>query len=667
MGDIYNADSLFPMHVAKDVLFDGSSVGGWTFCPSPFVFPDALLTGFFFGLTGKTILSCFLTSIFFVTMTALGFSYCGRVCGVANSSLRLSLCLLSAAVYLLTVAYGLRFVIYHYMLLPAFHSGAYMVIIWLVGLTVAIIKEKPGTKRYALIGLQALLAFLTATGDPLILPMFVAPATAAALACWYYGMFPRRQLYAPILSMWICSFAGIFVIRRLIFVVPTDSVGSASLQRSAIALFNFTLLFLERLLSGDILHVLGTIWLIACGAMVYAAFQAPKGTDVSEPTDVRGRTAFLFGYMLLSIMAIFAAPIAVGHSALIAPTAYDYVLHYFHPFLFGSIFGLPLVLAAWLDRREMPPQLQAWQIPAAGFSATLILALAMLQIGVGPYSPYAGRTEFVMKVDDLIAKYGLKRGMVEYWRCRQITTMSQSDAQVIPIHTVDLAYLSWMHNSQLMTRHSANSNNFIPFDFIITSGDPGMTYEEVVARFGQPAHYELLEVVRNPPDLSKPLKSRTEIELLVYNRSTDLQFQRLFNSPFHFPGYSHFIAGAELPSAIGNIDQADRVALSDGDSTGFVTFGPYVKLPAGDYAVNVQLAADGETDASVGGWDVLLHSEVTQVAEKLADGEISSGQKEIRHEFTVAPDQNDHLLEARIHLSGKGRIAVKSMELQRLR
>lgn len=669
-GEIFNSDSLFPIHVAKDVLFDGSSLRGWTFCPSPFIFPDAIATAFFYLLTGNTILSCFLTGVFFVTMTSFGFSYCGRVCGISDSRIRLCLAFLTAGIYLLSLAGGVRYISHHVLFLQAFHSGAYMCIIWLAGFMLAAFNEKPGTaRRRRLLLAFATLTFLTAMGDPLILPMLVGPATAAALGCWFVGLLQRRQLYVPIFLLWTCSVAGIFVIRRLIYVVSASVVGSPGLNRSLIAIKNLTTFFTEALLAGDITHVLAVVWFVGCCVMIFLGLRGPKLTkDDPQPIATGGRTAFIFGNFLLSMLAMFAAPVIVGHGRLVeAPLSYEYILHYCHPFLFGPIFGLPLVLAAIISRNPVAWRVPEWTFPMIGVPAAIGLIAFMAYTGVGHYSLHGGRTEFVMKLDDIIAKHHLKRGVTEYWKCRQLCTMSHTGAQIIPIMPVDMSYYPWMHNSRHIRYNDIQSANYVPYDFIVTSPIDGLTREDVIARFGDPVCIEPVDAFGIPHAARGEDGRSIDVEVLIYNRPEDARFHRFFDSPFNFPGYRRVIDAAKLPSDVGRLEEDQRIAESGRDGEGFVTFGPYVKLPAGEYSVAFQIAAENDAEAPVGKWDIIFADQVAQSSEIIADGDITAAQKEIRYEFQVTPEQEDDLMEARILYTGKGRIAVKSMELQRLR
>ncbi|PQO43666.1 hypothetical protein [Blastopirellula marina] len=667
---VFNSDSLFPLHVAKDILVDGSSLRGWTFCPSPFVFPDAAVAGFFYLLTGQAIISSFLTGVFFVTMTALGFSYCGRLTGLGDAKTRICLTLLAASGYLMYIAYDVEYVPHHVLFMAAYHSGAFMCMIWSVGLMLAAFQAKPGTaKRYRLLCGFGALVFLTAMGDPLILPMLVAPATVAAVACWFMRYLRHRQLYAPLFLLWSCSFGGIYAIRRLITISPATVVGSPGLKRSLIAAKNLIGFFLEELMRGDLVHWFGILWFVACCVMVYLAFKSPKlSAEESEPIAPGGRIAFVYGYFLMSMLAMFSAPVAVGHARLVdVPLSYEYVLHYCHPFLIGPVFGLPLVIAAAFRHFRLPQPVQDWAGPIATIPAAVFLGVMVTQINVNQLDIGLQRTQFVAQLDEILAKHHLRKGVTEYWKCRHIATMSQSGVKIIPIMPVDMRYLGWMNNSRHLRYNDIDSDNYIPYDFIVTSPIDGLTREDVIERFGPPAHIEEVRALGIPQAETDDAGMCIGVEVMVYNRPEDVRFQQFFESPFKFPGYSRTIPGAELPSEIGKIEQEDRVAESDGNSAGFVTFGPYVKLPAGEYSVAVELDADGEADASVGVWDVLLSNETTRASKTLADGKIAAGQKEVRYEFTVDQEHDDNLMEARIRLSGKGRIAVKSIELQRLR
>ncbi|EAQ80409.1 hypothetical protein DSM3645_11207 [Blastopirellula marina DSM 3645] len=546
----------------------------------------------------------------------------------------------------------MQFEVYFVLLIPAIHSGAYMLIIWMTGLLISIIYEPRGTpRRKKQLWILALLTLLTATGEPLILPMFVAAATAAGLACWLGGLIERRKLDGPIWMLWSVSIVGILGSFLLIDVSSPRAFARPGLGRSWIALKNFIGLFSERLAAGDLMHWLGVIWMVGClGTFLYYVIQR-KPNEGNAIHAAKGRVAFLAAYLLLSALGMLAAPIVGGHSSLVDSLNYGYLLHYWHPFIYGPIFTLPLLLAVAFRNIHVPNWIKNWSGVTVGAPSLIAMIVVMSQIGIGDYLPHTGRTQFVVEVDAIIAKHKLHRGVTNFWKSRAITTMTNSDVRTVPIMP-NFEFHDWMHNSRDITENRFNSGEYVPFDFAVASASFELPASLFIARFGEPACIE---------------KIGADIEVLIYNRPEDEQFHRLFRSPYESPGYRNLFAAADLPSLVGELEDEERVAEFGRDDAGVLTYGPCIKLPAGNYSIAFQFSAENETKAPVGSWDILLSEQNGKAVKSVASGTISPDKNEIRYELNVEPNQENSLLEARVHYSGSGRIAVKGIELLRLR
>jgi hypothetical protein len=159
--------------------------------------------------------------------------------------------------------------------------------------------------------------------------------------------------------------------------------------------------------------------------------------------------------------------------------------------------------------------------------------------------------------------------------------------------------------------------------------------------------------------------------------------ETLNNAPFWPPYEERFSSGAyeifvysknpvrimdwkaiSLSSLLGIMDEEARIA-NPSHGQGFLTFGPYVSLPKGEYTFEVMLDASstGKNDCVVGNIDVYIHK-LNRVLQK---HEIfSQGAQTIKHKFVVSSDLAYKEFEVRIYYSGVGTLKVYSLKITRL-
>lgn len=71
-------------------------------------------------------------------------------------------------------------------------------------------------------------------------------------------------------------------------------------------------------------------------------------------------------------------------------------------------------------------------------------------------------------------------------------------------------------------------------------------------------------------------------------------------------------AASTLPSQVGTIDNLSRVATSV-HGKGFLSYGPFFKVPEGDYEVGIQFSASSETSSDVGQIDVYIADKMMSI------------------------------------------------------
>lgn len=121
-----------------------------------------------------------------------------------------------------------------------------------------------------------------------------------------------------------------------------------------------------------------------------------------------------------------------------------------------------------------------------------------------------------------------------------------------------------------------------------------------------------------------------------------------------------------LYSGIGVIEGNDMVARVGQQQAGFLTFGPYIKLPPGEYRFVYKLSANATgAGEKVGAWDVFSPAGIADY--KRGDVLSHPGQFEISEIFTVTPEDNGKDIEIRVWYDGVGNLTAHSLLIKRIR
>lgn len=123
---------------------------------------------------------------------------------------------------------------------------------------------------------------------------------------------------------------------------------------------------------------------------------------------------------------------------------------------------------------------------------------------------------------------------------------------------------------------------------------------------------------------------------------------------------------SELPSNTGVVKGNTRIAIQGRDKPGFITFGPYAKLSAGQYMLDIAYASDKNRTTIVGNWDVAL-TEAKQI-KILNSGKILGTNRNVKHirsKFSISKKDFDGHIEIRNQYNGEGNLTIKSLTITR--
>jgi hypothetical protein len=147
---------------------------------------------------------------------------------------------------------------------------------------------------------------------------------------------------------------------------------------------------------------------------------------------------------------------------------------------------------------------------------------------------------------------------------------------------------------------------------------------------------------------------------LIYNNNNLYVYQVDKN---HKSESLYTINARELPSQIGIIDGNSRKADSQRDKSGYLTFGPYIELLAGNYKFNILYESSQNNNIEVGFWDIAINQEVIN-----QDKIYGTNSKEINLilQFTIPESSNKNIVEIRNYYNGTGDLTIKNLTITRV-
>lgn len=123
--------------------------------------------------------------------------------------------------------------------------------------------------------------------------------------------------------------------------------------------------------------------------------------------------------------------------------------------------------------------------------------------------------------------------------------------------------------------------------------------------------------------------------------------------------------GYELPSQIGVIKKEARVSSDKG--AGYLTFGPYIQLPEGDYRFEISYKSSKPRATIVGNWDVAVS--IDGKVERICAGDLLGTDGQISYiikEFVVSSKVANHKFEIRSYHNGLGKLEVDKLTVKKV-
>jgi len=608
---LFHADSLYLPTLFANLFAGSGSLSDWYLTPAPYFFPDyplylvAYLLGH--GPYQQILLFALLQS---------GLTVVALYTVVRNSSdgYRFATATLIALLLIwLSVNASEPYV---ELLTSAYHFGAFLSGLAFVGAWLALERGGDGGARRLLLPAMCLLAFLTALSDNIFLVQTIVPFVVTWVLLHRNGQGARRLLTVPAAVL----LAGILGSLAYKFVVihstryPTK-LGVAQLGTS----LNDLMEILSRLFVAlPLLGLVVTAYFLFGVACLVTTVRKRSFLDLPRPL------VLLVTFSMIGTAATLGAVLLVSN----LPVSPRYLI----PALLWPVIISVLLLQHWLGTRFF------W----VGTYASGILALVLFASAVRmPTHDNPGYyPEQLACIDKALAGKSLHKGIAQYWDAKHFQMFSQQPITLAQ-YVSDMTPHKWITSERFYAE---------AYDFAIIAEDGGEQFklpeDKLVAINGAPAE-------------RVACGNRT---LLIYGPN------KLRLKKFMDQGSAFTWKGCELPTLVGKPTAACEAEKSDPAQEGFLTFGPYDVLPAGEYAFELVYASSKPAAEAAGEWDVALA--LPTEAKRLLGGRIdgtAGEQRQITGQFSIEPKFDQTKIEIRTMAGKGGTMKVISLRLTRTR
>lgn len=633
---LYSSDALYLPSLYKDV-FSGIDISGWKLTPAPYFFPDMLLYFLLNALTGNFHLAI----VFFGVIQSIVFVF-SLLC-LSNQLFGFdknihSLLLLAGTVFFLGFSMG-NYGEFWYIFVSAHHFSLVPSIIFSIVLALQVIDEDSRNKLIIQLLFLAVLAVLMTISDMLYIVQFAIPLVITlAFLTWLSIIAIKRVFFLN--GVLISSvLLGIVLNKTLIRHENISLYTQITLNSIEKEVKSFVTWFSNFFVAHPILSFLELGFILATVVILVKLFK-----DLSS----RNNKKKVFVIVIFFLFAFFISVTAIVISNNIVGGMERYFLAFLIiPIFFGWVFvmGAYVRLVTKFSEPIFFLQKHYDRLILGFILSTIIFSVISVKdiSALSDLSDYS--TPFIKCITENTEKNDIKNGIAQYLQAKYISMLSKNNLNIVQTYP-NLSPFHWTNNLNWYNTD---------FEFVIIDNNIPPLYKidkpKIIQRFGNPASIFKCE----------------NSEILVYNRSGDVLFQKQFQGNIAFasfdkPNDTFEFYGANLPSLVGKPLGFSMGADENWNSTpGYLTYGPYAILPKGEYYFEIHYFAEGG-NIPIGSWDVVIGEDDDLLS--INTGDITkTGKNVISGTFKIPKKQRTQI---RTFYNGAGALFVDKIVLERL-
>lgn len=393
--------------------------------------------------------------------------------------------------------------------------------------------------------------------------------------------------------------------------------------------------------------------LIEWVASVRFSLNSGSGRSPIAELEVTGKN---WAYGLSVMFLCTALPISVCGAVLSGGFGDDCGYRYFaYPIALGTLLCILMLdfKSAFTSRRI------GW---AAAFLGAALAWLGILS--VKPLLLQTKRTSYAEVIDkgsvDLADVIGtcidsqaskgfvFRAGIGDFWNARSLSYHTNKALYILPVINDATPFFHMMSLGPLMDprKYGITSYNFAVLRKSGTTTQFDLKPETLGRVLPPPAR------IVDCANSDSELWLYTGLELDTVVRKKIVQFLGRQGVLHHYQMAAH-----ELPGTVGRVESLSRIAEAGSDAPGYLTYGPYISVPAGRYQATISYTATEPGNR----WDAGQFNDTATLI-NLAKGDLPPGNGEIK--FLFETEKNVPSFEIRTWFGGRGMFSVHKIQLQ---
>jgi hypothetical protein len=645
MPILFNSDSIYLASLYQDLFVKQGHLSEWQLTPAPYFFPDMIA---FFALK-SLIPDTYYTFYWYASFQIIAVYLLASRLLLKFSSKTYHLAFFSL-IYLSTIFFLTTRNIhpYIYPLFSAYHFGAIVIgLIFLIAIITAIGagSSEKSIRPYVL---ATVCTILGSASDLLFVLWFIVPTLLITVVL----RITRSKVNGsslPTLAIFMSCLGGIIIGLTAKQLIAGRTASRYLLTEQGMLLSQLKIVLLDFIelsqKSPFAALLLGLFYLFLVTEVIFLLTREFdfKKDRLSVDIDI-----FYFLLLFVIISSLSTVFVVALNGVLVSD---DGIKSRY----FMNVYWFP-VLFSWLVYIKFSTnQVQKlFNFSWLGLSGLMILLSIPLQPIYREYYP-----PMVKCIDQAVSAFKESSGQVpkvgigNYWHAKFITEFSRQNLKVVQVNP-DLSIFHWINNSDWYQE---------AYDFAVISqfDDPTSKSGHILSQSkiekinGKPKDYVICENVQDP------INSK-EVRILFYEPG------ELRTEFFQKIGDVYTWHACELPSQVGTIsDNCSLTKTLDAES-GFLTFGPYERLPTGRFAVSITYTSSVDEEVPIGFWDVMLNLSDHESEQLLQEPLLGTGNQTVTvsGDFEIHEGLSQKPFEIRTYVNAQAVVSVYEITLQKI-
>ncbi|AZP11736.1 hypothetical protein [Undibacterium parvum] len=552
LKDLFNSDAVFLPLLFQNLFDFGGNIRDWYLTPAPYFFPDYLVF-LVSHYVGENIYSRIV--IFAIIQTSIMFVFTYLISRqLEKKSALFTSTLVTILMTWLSLNAGEPFIL---MLFSAFHFGAFISSMIFILLLLLYPKCKTNSHRALILSIQSILTFLSSLSDTLFVVQTLIPVFFSVLLINIIFHEKQFRNYLPATIPLPFGILGLVLYPNLIEHNTRYSI-VIGIEKIDVNFSTILSIFNQVIVKTPFFGV-AFIFYLAFSVLCFMYLLKKRFLF-----NISKQLIQIIIFVFFSILSMLFVALLVTNQAQLPPRYY--IATFIWPIIIGTI------VCAYMLKNKFFYFYCSISIVISVYLCLNALSIARNNEVSDDFYP-----KDISCLDRAISEENLSNGIAQYWDAKYIQAFSKSGVTLAQ-YWDDLNEMRWI------TSKTFFKNNY---DFAIVSKDAKLFKKSI----------EQINIVIGVPQKTITCGNR---DLLIYGKNN------FRTRKINIPGDSYKWLGCNLPTVSGNYTSKCEIENERNSKPGALSFGPYEKLPSGNYFFEIEYVSDQRKSDVVGDWDLAI-------------------------------------------------------------